>query len=99
MAVTFTKAEIISDLKEVYKGVLQSIIQDVWKGDEGKGEVISMIESLTNIENESDDYIACQWAEQVSDKFFIEHPEADEVLMLTKTLSDNTKLKEWLASR
>ena len=93
-SITFTKQEIINQLKPIIIDMLKDNVEGLVNGEEQK-----MFDHFANLSSKSNEMIADFWCDMVSDVYFNDNPEVDEVLMLVEKLGDGTKIKMWLASK
>ena len=96
---TLTKAEVLEQMTAFNQVVLKDVIDDIWSNRE---EILAMVTDLSNVANWPQNELFSRWAEMCSDKFFEDHPEVDDVLVLvnsTETTTHTFLEKEWLASR
>lgn len=81
---TFTKSEIISQIRkaneEVFKGMGINIAMGWDDGSE-----MAFLKTFGNLENESNDMIAQFWCDFCSEKFYTENPDVSDVLMILST--------------
>ena len=98
-AVTFTRDELISQIAPIAITLLEGDIRK-WVMDEDETSSLrSKFEHLSRLPRKMDNELIEIWCDLVSISYFCNNKDVDEVLFLSETRKDGTKIKEWMASR
>ena len=100
---TMTKGELIDEVIEHVKPILEVGIHDYIMGDVDanyfdRWHNLKRLESETSKSKEIEDMIE-YWCEMLSEDWFENHPEVEDVLLLMNTTTDGYAIKEWICSR
>lgn len=98
-AVTFTRDELISQITPIAIDLLKDDIQKWVTDEDGNSSIRTKFEHLSRLPRKMDNELIELWCDLVSEMYFDENKDVDEVLFLSETLKDGTKIKEWMASR
>ncbi len=99
--VTLTKQEVINQLKPIISEIIIDSLDDYING--GPNYVghsgINAFNKYYNLKDNIPTLIQI-WCDHVSDKYFDDHPDVSDVLLLIEAPTENApSTKEWMASR
>jgi hypothetical protein len=97
VAKTLTREDLWNDLRPIYIEKLTSKIPDIVDGVRG---YTSFYDRFANSHAKSKDTLLDDWCEYVSEAWFVNHPDVDDVLLLLEPSKPGfPSQKEWIASR
>jgi hypothetical protein len=89
-SVLLSREDILNDLYPLVIDMVKDNVEDYVKnGTDG------MVEGFRGMSGWNMSALINFWCDRVSDKFFDDHPEVDDILVK----SDSKNMKEWIASR